>query len=80
MTLIGMIIHGHGDETFSQYSNELWPNDPNFTLSCLCACFVALKKSQLRIHRFCLSLNPKRILPTNFARKFMLLECIEPCG
>jgi hypothetical protein len=23
VTLIGMIVHGHGDETFAQYSNEL---------------------------------------------------------
>jgi len=23
MTLTGMIIHGHGDEAFAQYSNEL---------------------------------------------------------
>jgi hypothetical protein len=30
--LIGMIVHGHGDETFIQYSNELWPNDLNFTI------------------------------------------------
>jgi hypothetical protein len=32
VTLIGMIAHGHGDETFVQYFNELWPNDPNFTI------------------------------------------------
>jgi len=28
VTLIGMIVHGHGDEAFIQYFNELWPNDP----------------------------------------------------
>ncbi len=32
ITLTKMIVHGHGDEAFAQYSNELWPNDPNFTI------------------------------------------------
>jgi hypothetical protein len=31
ITFKGMIAHGHGDERYAQYSNELWPNDPNFT-------------------------------------------------
>jgi hypothetical protein len=30
--LIKMIVHGHGDEVFDQYSNELWPNDLNFMI------------------------------------------------
>jgi hypothetical protein len=25
-----MIAHGHMDERYVQYLNELWPNDPNF--------------------------------------------------
>jgi hypothetical protein len=29
------IAHGHGDEKYAQYSNELWPNDPNFTIRSL---------------------------------------------
>jgi len=32
ITLTRMIAYGHGDEAFAQYSNELWPNDPNFTI------------------------------------------------
>jgi hypothetical protein len=32
ITLIGMIAHGHGDEQCALYSNELWPNDPNFII------------------------------------------------
>jgi hypothetical protein len=32
VTLIGMIVHGHRDEAFTQYSNELWSNDHNFTI------------------------------------------------
>jgi hypothetical protein len=35
ITLMGMIVHGHGDEKYAQYSNELWPNDPNFTIGFL---------------------------------------------
>jgi hypothetical protein len=35
ITLTEMITHGHGDDAFSQYSNELWPNDPNFTIGSL---------------------------------------------
>ncbi len=27
-----MIAHGHGNEKYAQYSNELWPNDPNCTI------------------------------------------------
>jgi hypothetical protein len=34
-TLTCMITRGHGDEKYAQYSNELWPNDPNFTIRCL---------------------------------------------
>jgi hypothetical protein len=35
ITLMGMIAHGHRDERYAQYSNELWPNDPNFTIGYL---------------------------------------------
>ncbi len=35
ITLTRMIAHGHGDERYAQYSNELWPNDPNFTIGSL---------------------------------------------
>jgi hypothetical protein len=28
-------VHDHGDEKYAQYSNELWPNNPNFTLAFL---------------------------------------------
>jgi hypothetical protein len=29
---MGMIAHGHGDERYAQYSNELWPNNHNWVL------------------------------------------------
>jgi hypothetical protein len=32
ITLTKMITHGHGDERYAQYSNKLWPNDPNFRI------------------------------------------------
>jgi hypothetical protein len=35
ITLIGMITHGHEDEKYAQYSNELKPNNPNFTIGSL---------------------------------------------
>jgi hypothetical protein len=35
ITLMGMIAHGHGDERYVQYSNELWPNIPNFMIESL---------------------------------------------
>jgi hypothetical protein len=35
ITFTRMIVHGHGDERYEQYSNELWPNDPDFTIGSL---------------------------------------------
>jgi hypothetical protein len=35
VTLTSMIAHGHKDEIYAQYFNELWPNDPNFTIGSL---------------------------------------------
>jgi hypothetical protein len=34
-----MITHGHGDKALVQYSNELWPKDPNFTIGSLLRLF-----------------------------------------
>jgi hypothetical protein len=45
ITLIGMIAHGHGDERCAQYSTELWPNDPNFTIGSLLSFFLTLEKA-----------------------------------
>jgi hypothetical protein len=44
ITLMGMIAHGHGDERYPQYSNELWPNDRNFTIGYSCGVFEFWKK------------------------------------
>ncbi len=48
ITLIGMIIHGHGDKAFIQYSNELWPNDPNFMMKLFLHLFHSLEKELVR--------------------------------
>ncbi len=39
-----MIVHGHGDETFAQYFNELYHNDPNFMIGLLLHLFHNLEK------------------------------------
>ncbi len=44
ITLTGMRAHGHGDERYVQYSNELWLNDPNFTIGSLLHLFQTLEK------------------------------------
>jgi len=43
-----MIIHGHGDDAFIQYFNELWPNDPNFMIRLLLHLFHSLEKELVR--------------------------------
>jgi hypothetical protein len=45
ITLIGMITHGHGDEKYALDFNELWPNDPNFTIGSLLCLFQTLEKA-----------------------------------
>jgi hypothetical protein len=40
-----MIAHGHGDKKYAQYSNELWPNDPNFTIGSLLWLLSTLEKA-----------------------------------
>jgi len=45
-----MIAHGHEDEIFSQYSNEFWPNYPNFKVGLLWF-LGALKKEPINESR-----------------------------
>jgi hypothetical protein len=45
ITLMNMIAHGHGNERYAQYSNELWPNDPNFTIGSLLWLLWTLEKT-----------------------------------
>jgi hypothetical protein len=42
-TLIGMTAHGHEDERYVPYLNELWPNDPNFIIGYLLWLFHTLE-------------------------------------
>jgi hypothetical protein len=43
-----MTVYGHGDEAFGQYSNELWPNDLNFTIGFLLHLLRTLEKEPVR--------------------------------
>ncbi len=45
ITLMSMIAHGHGNERYAQYSIELWPNDPKFTIESLLRLFWTLEKT-----------------------------------
>jgi hypothetical protein len=44
ITLTGMITHGHVNERYAQYFNELWLNDPNFSIGSLLWLFQTLEK------------------------------------
>jgi len=58
ITLVGMIAHGHGDETFFQYSNEFWPNYPNFKIGLLWF-LGALKKELVNESRILFEHEPQ---------------------
>jgi hypothetical protein len=42
-----MIAHGHGDEPFAQYSNELWHDGPSFTIGSLLCILRTLEKEHV---------------------------------
>ncbi len=44
ISLMGMIVHGHGNERYAQYFNELWLNDFNFTIGSLLRLLWTLEK------------------------------------
>jgi hypothetical protein len=47
ITFTNMIVHGHGDERYAQYYNELWPNNPNFTIGSLLWLLQTLEAAQV---------------------------------
>jgi len=57
-TLMG-IAHGHGDEIYVQYSNELWPNDPNSNIRSLLRLFHTLEIASIAESRLLLEEPPK---------------------
>jgi hypothetical protein len=65
ITLIGMIVHGHKDKTYTQYSNEFWPNDPNFTIGSLLRLLHTLEKELVFSLRLSLNLNCKIVSLNN---------------
>jgi hypothetical protein len=54
-----MITHGCGDKVFAQYSNELWPNDPNFPIGSLLCLFCSLEKEPIRESRLLFEFEPQ---------------------
>ena len=48
ISLTGMVTHGHGDRAYVHYSNELWPNDSNFTVSSLARLLCILEQPPSR--------------------------------
>jgi hypothetical protein len=59
VTLTGIIVHGHGDEPFVQYFNELWPNDPNFTIGSLLCLLCSLEKEPIKESQVLLKFEPQ---------------------
>jgi hypothetical protein len=59
MTLIGMIVHGHKEEAFVQYSIELWPNDPNFMIVSFLRFFCSLEKEVVKESQVLLEFEPQ---------------------
>jgi hypothetical protein len=51
ITFTSMIAHGHGNEQYVQYFNELWPNDPNFRIGSLLCLFWTLEKGESTLQR-----------------------------
>ncbi len=72
ITFIGMITHGHGDEGYVQYSNELWSNDPNFTIGSLLHFFLTLEKAQVSDQKILFKPSIKRFFCSSIAREIML--------
>jgi hypothetical protein len=61
-----MIAHGHGNEIYVQYVNELWPNDPNSTLGSLLRLFQTWKKLQFVNKKSCFNMFYKNIFYERF--------------
>jgi hypothetical protein len=59
VTFTSVIAHGHGDETFAQYLNELWPNNPNFTIGSLLRLFRTLEKEPIRESKVLFGFQPQ---------------------
>jgi hypothetical protein len=73
VTLNGMIAHGHGDETSFNILMSSGPMILISQLGCFYACFIALKRSQLKSHGFCLYLNPKMHSSNKFYKEVFIV-------
>ncbi len=61
VTFTNMIRHGHGDEAFAQYSNELWLNNLNFTIGSLLHLFCTLEKELISESRILFEFQPQNV-------------------
>ncbi len=59
ITLIGMIVHGHGNEVFISHSNEFWSNDLNFAIGSLLQLLQALTKEPINESRIIFEHEPQ---------------------
>ncbi len=59
VTLTRMITHGHGDKTFMQYFNELWPNELSFTIGLFLRLFHILEKEPVRESQILFEFEPQ---------------------
>ena len=48
ISVIGMLMHGHGDRVYAHYSTAFWPGDLNFTISSICLVLRALERPPVK--------------------------------
>ena len=48
ISVIGMLMHGHGDGAYAHYSTAFWPGDSNFTISSICRVLRALERPPVK--------------------------------
>ncbi len=73
ITLTGAIAHGHGDERYAQYCNELWPNNPKFTIGSLQWLLQTLEVALVLEWNYCLN-TPCRIHSLHVCCKGIVLH------
>ena len=48
ISVIGMLMHGHGDGAYAHYSIAFWLGDSNFTISSICRVLRALERTPVK--------------------------------
>ena len=79
VSLTGMVTHGHDDGAYAHYSNELWPNDSNFTVSSLAHLLRTLERSPSRDSKVLFEHPPHNdFFCKLLLGKFRCLEALPP--